>query len=69
MKKYILYVTLFIISVDVITQSTLEYNPKILLVTAHPDDDALVSATVWKTTQLLRRASRSCITNKWRRWI
>jgi len=31
----------------------LDYNPKILLVTAHPDDDALYSATVFKTTHLL----------------
>ncbi|MDX1672578.1 MAG: PIG-L family deacetylase, partial [Balneolaceae bacterium] len=31
----------------------LDYRPKILLVTAHPDDDALYSATVFKTTYLL----------------
>ncbi|HKK45008.1 MAG TPA: PIG-L family deacetylase [Balneolaceae bacterium] len=31
----------------------LNYKPKILLVTAHPDDDALYSATVFKTTHLL----------------
>ncbi|NGP76015.1 PIG-L family deacetylase [Balneolaceae bacterium YR4-1] len=31
----------------------LDYEPKILLVTAHPDDDALFSATVFKTTHLL----------------
>ncbi|WP_138430120.1 PIG-L family deacetylase [Fodinibius saliphilus] len=31
----------------------LEYQPKILLVTAHPDDDALFAATVFKTTHLL----------------
>ncbi len=34
-------------------QELLDYQPKILLVTAHPDDDALFSATVWKTTKLL----------------
>ena len=34
-------------------QEPLDYQPKILLVTAHPDDDALFSATVWKTTKLL----------------
>lgn len=33
--------------------SLLNYSPKVLLVTAHPDDDALFSATVYKTTQLL----------------
>jgi len=31
----------------------LTYEPKILIVTAHPDDDALFSATVFKTTHLL----------------
>lgn len=31
----------------------LDYEPRILLVTAHPDDDALFSATVFKTTHLL----------------
>lgn len=34
-------------------QELLDYQPKILLVTAHPDDDALFSATIWKTTKLL----------------
>lgn len=34
-------------------QDLLDYQPRILLVTAHPDDDALFSATVWKTTNLL----------------
>ncbi|MDR9415448.1 MAG: PIG-L family deacetylase [Gracilimonas sp.] len=33
--------------------SLLNYEPDILLVTAHPDDDALFSATVFKTTKLL----------------
>ena len=31
----------------------LDYKPEILLVTAHPDDDALFAATVFKTTHLL----------------
>ncbi len=31
----------------------LDYEPKVLLVTAHPDDDALFAATVFKTTHLL----------------
>lgn len=31
----------------------LDYEPKILLVTAHPDDDAIYAATVFKTTHLL----------------
>ncbi|MBN2731904.1 MAG: PIG-L family deacetylase, partial [Balneolaceae bacterium] len=35
------------------TAQPLDYQPKILLVTAHPDDDALFSATVFKTTHLL----------------
>jgi len=33
--------------------SLLHYQPKVLLVTAHPDDDALYSATIFKTTKLL----------------
>ncbi|MDZ7773777.1 MAG: PIG-L family deacetylase [Balneolaceae bacterium] len=31
----------------------LDYQPRILLVTAHPDDDAIYAATVFKTTHLL----------------
>lgn len=34
-------------------QDMLDYQPKVLLVTAHPDDDALFSATVFKTTRML----------------
>lgn len=36
-----------------ISAQELDYQPKVLLVTAHPDDDALYSATVFKTTHLL----------------
>lgn len=32
---------------------SIDYEPKILLVTAHPDDDAIYAATVFKTTHLL----------------
>ncbi len=52
MKKA-LFMVFAVIAVPAMAQSELNYKPKILLVTAHPDDDALVSATVWKTTQLL----------------
>ncbi len=51
MKK--LVVLLFIACSISISAQELDYQPKILLITAHPDDDALFSATVWKTTQLL----------------
>ncbi len=51
MKKLILLFLAFH-SVQIYSQE-LNYQPKILLITAHPDDDALFSATLWKTTQLL----------------
>lgn len=35
------------------TAQELDYEPRVLLVTAHPDDDALFSATVFKTSHLL----------------
>ncbi len=35
------------------TAQSLDYQPKVLLVTAHPDDDALFSVTVFKTARLL----------------
>lgn len=47
----ILLVSIF--SFDNLTAQELDYKPKILLVTAHPDDDALFAATVFKTTHLL----------------
>jgi LmbE family N-acetylglucosaminyl deacetylase len=40
-------------SVNSTQAQQLDYNPKVLLVTAHPDDDALFSATVFKTSHLL----------------
>jgi len=49
-KLLILFVA--ITSVEATAQE-LNYQPKILLVTAHPDDDVIFSATVWKTTKLL----------------
>lgn len=33
--------------------STITYKPKVLMVTAHPDDDALFSASIFKITRLL----------------
>ncbi|RNC79962.1 MAG: PIG-L family deacetylase [Balneola sp.] len=52
MKKIVcLFLLLF--SINAYGQEQLDYEPKILLVTAHPDDDVIFSATVWKTTQLL----------------
>lgn len=50
----ILLLVLFLCSIGISGQSQhLDYQPKILIVTAHPDDDALFSATVFKTTHLL----------------
>lgn len=51
MKK-LLFLLLALSSVNGMAQK-LDYQPKILLITAHPDDDALFSATIWKTTKLL----------------
>ncbi len=50
--KQLLILFIAIISVEASAQE-LNYQPKILLVTAHPDDDVIFSATVWKTTKLL----------------
>lgn len=54
MKKLFI-LSLFLISnlTAAAQDSLLSYQPKILMVTAHPDDDALFSATVFKTTKLL----------------
>ena len=53
MKNLLLIILVFGAIETSAQDSTLNYNPKILLITAHPDDDALFSATVWKTTKLL----------------
>ncbi len=45
---------LFLLGFTELSQAQeLDYEPKVLLVTAHPDDDALFAATVFKTTHLL----------------
>lgn len=53
--KRLIVLSFFLISSSVVfAQDTLlNYQPKVLLVTAHPDDDALFSATIFKTTKLL----------------
>ena len=53
MKKIILFILTLFVTQTAFSQATLDYKPNILLVTAHPDDDALFSATVFKTTKLL----------------
>lgn len=54
MKKSLLSLSLMLMgTLSAFSQQPLDYKPKVLMVTAHPDDDALFSATVWKTTQLL----------------
>ncbi|GAB5408398.1 MAG: hypothetical protein BalsKO_07630 [Balneolaceae bacterium] len=50
--KRLLFLFISFSSIQTLAQE-LGYQPKILLVTAHPDDDVLSSATVWKTTHLL----------------
>lgn len=57
-KRRFLYLLLLLASGMIITPLTLrsqelDYRPKVLLVTAHPDDDAIYTATVFKTTHLL----------------
>lgn len=55
MKKLLFTLgTFLILIINAYSQnSLLDYKPKVLLVTAHPDDDALFSATIFKTTRLL----------------
>lgn len=58
MKKLLLAISTltFALSfcIEIKAQDTLlDYQPKVLLITAHPDDDALFSATIFKTTKLL----------------
>lgn len=49
-----LIIVLFLTGITTETNAQeLDYEPKILLVTAHPDDDAIYSTTVFKTTHLL----------------
>lgn len=54
-KRLLLFVFAFLTltGTSIGQEQELGYKPKILLVTAHPDDDAIYSATVFKTTHLL----------------
>jgi LmbE family N-acetylglucosaminyl deacetylase len=53
MKKLLIVLFALLLSPQLFAQELLDYQPKVLLITAHPDDDALFSATVFKTTKLL----------------
>lgn len=56
MRKFIgipFLLIFFLSNLGTVFAQQLDYKPKVLLVTAHPDDDALFSATVFKTTHLL----------------
>ncbi len=50
--KY-LYLILFSLMLMPARAQLLDYEPRILLVTAHPDDDAIFAGTVFKTTRML----------------
>lgn len=56
LRSSLLAVLLCIAGAGRAQDSLLNYKPKILLVTAHPDDDALFSATIFKTAHLLKGA-------------
>ncbi|MDR8390533.1 PIG-L family deacetylase [Aliifodinibius sp. S!AR15-10] len=57
MKKttplFFLFLLLLLCIQQPLKAQELDYKPKVLLVTAHPDDDAIYAATVFKTTHLL----------------
>ena len=51
--KNLIVITLIFFCSNVVAQTKLDYKPKILMVTAHPDDDVIFSATVWKLLNYL----------------
>lgn len=55
MKRLLILLSLFLYAPLSLSaqDALLDYEPKVLLITAHPDDDALFSATIFKTTKLL----------------
>ena len=68
MKNFFRYILFFVLLIFFISgcgnAQQLDYQPKVLLVTAHPDDDALFSATIFKTTHLLDgQADLAILTN------
>jgi LmbE family N-acetylglucosaminyl deacetylase len=48
-----LFFALFSLSLLPAQAQPLDYEPRILLVTAHPDDDAIFAGTIFKTTRML----------------
>ncbi|MGM0589996.1 MAG: PIG-L family deacetylase [Bacteroidota bacterium] len=53
MKKVLIFALLLLVQVPLFSQSNTLDSLNVLLVTAHPDDDALFTATVYKMTHLL----------------